>query len=239
MRLRFAPIGSSILLCFCLAADSALLAQDFGATIQLPTQSFFGINTVVSVPDGGSISLGGNRGSMWGSTQRSIPGLANLTGPGRLFNNHAIGGGQFASNMSVHVRIISLSEMEADLLSQLPPDKPLSDYARPEPIALTLRETAFASAFPDRNDRLNSTNSRNVTRSNERLDSSRIRSTAPSSSETDTNHSKVISQDGENLSRRAILSAPVRRDQVVDPNGSAAVQRQADFMSQNVGRKKK
>ena len=96
--------------------------QQFGFPVQLPTTSVFSVNTTVSVPDGGSISLGGNSGSAWSSTRSG--------GPFRPFGNRAIGGTQFASNASVHVQIISLAEMEADLLSQLPSDRSLEDYAR-------------------------------------------------------------------------------------------------------------
>lgn len=112
--------------------------QSFGVPIQLPTQSVFSVNTTVSVPDGGSISLGGNSGSAWSSTRRG--------GFGPLFPNRALGGTQFANNAAVHVQILSQAELEAELLSQLPPERSLADYARPAPPRLFLSEPAARRA---------------------------------------------------------------------------------------------
>ena len=71
--------------------------------------------------------------------------MAGIPGAGRLFNNSAFGGSQFASNASIHVKIISLAELEADLLSQLPGDRALSDYANPKSISLSLKQSHFVA----------------------------------------------------------------------------------------------
>jgi hypothetical protein len=89
-----------------------------GQTIQLPTLSFFNVRTVVSVPDGGTMGLGGVSRHGEGFTSRSAPGLGNIPFAGRLFRNQGIGFNSSASNASVNVQIISLSEYEQALLSQ-------------------------------------------------------------------------------------------------------------------------
>jgi hypothetical protein len=169
--------------------------QSFGVPIQLPTQSVFSVNTTVSVPDGGSISLGGNSGSAWSSTRRG--------GFGPLFPNRALGGTQFANNAAVHVQILSQAELEAELLSQLPPERSLADYARPAPPRLFLSEPA----------------ARRGTSSAAVASSTAARTAARPTPQPDR-------------------PAEVRAE-LVDPNGSRAVQDKADFMSRHIGRKKK
>ncbi|MFN9540427.1 MAG: hypothetical protein ACK6A8_14425 [Planctomycetota bacterium] len=169
--------------------------QSFGIPLQLPTQSVFSVDTTVSVPDGGSISLGGNSGSAWSSTRRG--GF----GPG--FATRAVGGTQFAHNASVHVQILSQAELEAELLSQLPPGRTLADYARPTPPRLFLSEP--------------------VTR--------RGTSSAAVASST---AARTAARPAAQPDRPAEA-----RGELVDPNGSRAVQDKADFMSRHIGRKKK
>ena len=202
-----------------------------GVTIQLPTVSFFNINTVVSVPDGGTMSLGGNSGGNWGSTSRGVPGMAGIPGAGRLFNNSAFGGSQFASNASIHVKIISLAEMEADLLSQLPGDRALSDYAKPQPISLSLKQSHLVASrsggesFDDKDHKRSEVQTQS--RGSMRL--------YPSDSADKPAVDREKSAKAAQYSHERLPPG----EQVVDPNGSDAVQKKADFISRNVGRKKK
>lgn len=98
----------------------ALLAEQAQAqvTVQLPTLRTFSIRTVVSAPDGGSMSLGGIKRSASGQVSRGVPGLSGIPGVNRLFKNRAIGRDSSTSNGRVHVQIISMREMEEQLLAE-------------------------------------------------------------------------------------------------------------------------
>lgn len=88
-----------------------------GITVQQPVVSSFNVNTVVAVPDGGTISLGGISNSAYGSVRRGVP----LTGGpyvNRLFNNRAIGWEQGASQAQVTVKILVMEELEAQVLAE-------------------------------------------------------------------------------------------------------------------------
>ena len=86
--------------------------------ITLPTISTFQIDTTVMVPDGGRMLLGGvNRGS-GGSISRGVPGLRNIPFAGRGFGNRGIGREMNAGNISVGTQIISLREIEAQVMSR-------------------------------------------------------------------------------------------------------------------------
>jgi hypothetical protein len=189
--------------------------QQFGVPVQLPTTSIFSVNTTVSTPDGGSISLGGNSGSAWSSTRSG--------GPFRPFGNRAMGGSQFASNASLHVQIISLAEMEADLLSQLPTDRSLEDDARPATPELTIHQ-AINSAAP----RKASPNSL----PEQTASPAESRSNRTTSAAKPTAH-QAFDSPVTPASRSKFTT------KVVDPNGSKQVQDKADFMSRHIGRKKK
>jgi hypothetical protein len=192
-------------------SESLHAQQSFGVPIQLPTQSVFGVNTTVSVPDGGSISLGGNSGSAWSSIRRG--------GFGPPFANRALGGTRFASNASLHVQILSQAELEAELLSQLPPGRELADYARPNPPRVFLSETAplpAVSPDPPSSQPGHSAAKRFAT------------AAPPTATPAAAGRSAATPQ-----------SAPSRRTQLVDPNGSRSIQDKADFMSRHIGRKKK
>jgi|GEM_PF-6160566 len=111
-------------------------------TIQLPSRSVFGVNTVVKVPDSGSIYLGGNRRLSMGRNSRGIPLLPQspLTA-NRGSGYESIGGGAFA-----HVQIISLKEMEADLMQGYSPAPAItSSTVRIEPPAAVRRKADFIS----------------------------------------------------------------------------------------------
>jgi len=79
--------------------------------IQLPTVRVFNISTVVSVPDGGTISLGGVNRSSRGSISRGLPG-------GRPFQNRAIGRASSAANSSVSAKLIIMSEYEKEVMAE-------------------------------------------------------------------------------------------------------------------------
>lgn len=206
--------ASALAICIALLPNISR-GQQFGVPMQLPTTSVFSVDTTVSAPDGGSISLGGNSGSAWSSTRSG--------GRFRPFGNRAVGGSQFASNASVHVQIISLAEMEAELLSQLPSDRSLEDYARPEPPALTVRRIIDSGAVR------NPSGTPLYDRAQFQIGT---RTSNPPNS-------------GKEASRRSTHSQSTPASQsrftseVVDPNGSKQVQDQADFMSRHIGRKKK
>ena len=85
-------------------------------TVQLPTLRVFSVNTTVMVPDGGTMSLGGIGRSAMGSVSRGVPGLGSIPGLGRGFRNRAIGTDTGASNASVSANIISMKEMEKEVL---------------------------------------------------------------------------------------------------------------------------
>src|SRR5437868_12210669 len=75
------------------------------STVQLPTFSSFNVTTTVSVPDRGSISLGG--------LDRGVDATVSR-GPIR---NRTTSSSRTASGMSVHARIIDPAEMDAAVLA--------------------------------------------------------------------------------------------------------------------------
>lgn len=85
--------------------------QQFGLTVQLPTVRNFSVQTAVSVPDGGAVSLGGISRSAEGRVSRGIPGLS-----GRPFRNDAIGRSTNTGRATVTPRIIIQRELEEDLM---------------------------------------------------------------------------------------------------------------------------
>ena len=106
---------AGIIMAFLPASD--LQAQGFrpvfGQTVQLPVVSNFNVRTVVSVPDGGSMSLGGVNRFRSSSRSSGIPGTF-----GRPFANRSTGFEARGGNMVVHPRIIINRELEADVLAQ-------------------------------------------------------------------------------------------------------------------------
>ena len=87
-------------------------------TLQLPTISIFDLQTVVQVPDGGTMHLGGVQRSTYGQVDRSGAILGGVPYAGRLFRNRAIGRASSASNAQVGVQIIRLKEMEQQVLRE-------------------------------------------------------------------------------------------------------------------------
>lgn len=85
--------------------------------VQLPTYGQFGVSTTVSVPDQGSILLGGIRQGAEGSVSRGLPGL------GPLFRNRASGRSIGNSQVVLSATIIDHQELDEAVLAaarQLP-----------------------------------------------------------------------------------------------------------------------
>jgi len=91
-----------------------------GTTVQLPTFAFTSVTTTVSVPDGGTILLGGIKRLREGRTERGVPILSKIPYISRLFKNVAIGREAQSLMMMVTPRIIIQEEEEAKLGIQLP-----------------------------------------------------------------------------------------------------------------------
>lgn len=85
---------------------------DEGTTIQLPVISFTTVNTVVSVPDGGTVLMGGVKRMSEGRTERGVPFLSNVPYVNRLFKNVGIGRQTQNLMMMVTPRIIIQEEEE-------------------------------------------------------------------------------------------------------------------------------
>jgi general secretion pathway protein D len=83
-----------------------------GVTIQLPTLAFTTVSTVVSVPDGGTIMMGGIKRMREARVERGTPFLSNIPYVNRLFKNVGIGRETESLMMLVTPRIIIQSEEE-------------------------------------------------------------------------------------------------------------------------------
>ncbi len=85
-----------------------------GVTIQLPVIASTNISTVVSVPDGGTVLLGGIKRMSEGRNESGLPILSNIPYINRLFRNTAIGHTTSNLMMMVTPRIIIQKEIEED-----------------------------------------------------------------------------------------------------------------------------
>jgi len=88
--------------------------QEFteGTTVQLPTFNFTTVSTTVSVPDGGTVLLGGIKRLSEGRNERGVPMLSKLPYINRLFKNVGIGRDTQSLMMMVTPRIIIQEEEE-------------------------------------------------------------------------------------------------------------------------------
>jgi general secretion pathway protein D len=91
-----------------------------GTTVQLPTFSFFSVTTTVSVPDGGTVLLGGIKRLSEGRNEAGVPILSKLPYINRLFRNVGIGREAQSIMMMVTPRII-IQEEEEERLGITPP----------------------------------------------------------------------------------------------------------------------
>jgi general secretion pathway protein D len=91
-----------------------------GTTVQLPTFAFTTVTTTVSVPDGGTVLLGGIKRLREGRTERGVPILSKVPWVSRLFKNVGIGRDANSLMMMVTPRIIIQEEEEAKLGIEIP-----------------------------------------------------------------------------------------------------------------------
>jgi general secretion pathway protein D len=84
-------------------------------TVQLPSFSFLTVTTTVSVPDGGTVLLGGIKRLSEGRSEFGVPILSKVPYLNRLFKNVGIGRETQSLLMMVTPRII-IQEEEEDLL---------------------------------------------------------------------------------------------------------------------------
>lgn len=83
-----------------------------GSTVQLPQFAFTTVSTTVSVPDGGTILLGGIKRLREGRTERGIPVLGKIPYLSRLFRNVSTGREAQSLMLMVTPRIIIQEEEE-------------------------------------------------------------------------------------------------------------------------------
>ncbi|HEX5471961.1 MAG TPA: hypothetical protein VFW73_08740, partial [Lacipirellulaceae bacterium] len=86
-----------------------------GVTVQLPSFSFVSVVTTVSVPDGGTVLLGGIKRLQEGRTEFGVPLLSKIPYINRLFRNTGIGRHTESLMMMVTPRIIIQEEEEEKL----------------------------------------------------------------------------------------------------------------------------
>ncbi len=91
-----------------------------GTTVQQPTFGITSVSTTVSVPDGGTILMGGIKRLREGRTERGTPILSKIPYINRLFKNNAIGRETSTLMMTVTPRIIIPAE-EEEALGIAPP----------------------------------------------------------------------------------------------------------------------
>lgn len=87
-----------------------------GTTVQLPTFQFISVTTTVSVPDGGTVLLGGIKRLSEGRNEFGVPLLSKVPYINRLFRNVGIGRETDSLMMMVTPRIIIQEEEESRLL---------------------------------------------------------------------------------------------------------------------------
>lgn len=95
--------------------DNSEAKNTSGVTVQLPSFSFVSVVTTVSVPDGGTVLLGGIKRLNEGRTEFGVPLLSKVPYINRLFRNVAIGRETESLMMMVTPRIIIQEEEEERL----------------------------------------------------------------------------------------------------------------------------
>ena len=95
--------------------DDSTTSTTSGTTVQLPTFSFVTVTTTVSVPDGGTVLLGGIKRLSEGRNEFGVPMLNKLPYINRLFKNVGIGRETQSLMMMVTPRIIIQEEEEEKL----------------------------------------------------------------------------------------------------------------------------
>jgi general secretion pathway protein D len=92
-----------------------------GVTVQLPSYSVVTVTTTVSVPDGGTVLLGGIKRLSEGRNEYGVPMLDKIPYIDRLFKNVAVGRETQSLMMMVTPRIIIQEEEEEKLGVTTPP----------------------------------------------------------------------------------------------------------------------
>jgi general secretion pathway protein D len=95
--------------------DNSDAKSNSGVTVQLPSFSFVSVVTTVSVPDGGTVLLGGIKRLSEGRNEFGVPLLSKVPYINRLFRNIAIGRQTDSLMMMVTPRIIIQEEEEERL----------------------------------------------------------------------------------------------------------------------------
>ncbi|MEM6688974.1 MAG: hypothetical protein AAF664_06075 [Planctomycetota bacterium] len=83
-----------------------------GTTVQLPTFAFTTVSTTVSVPDGGTVMLGGIKRMSESRSERGLPVLSKIPYVSRLFRNVSVGRTASSLMLLVTPRIIIQEEEE-------------------------------------------------------------------------------------------------------------------------------
>lgn len=92
--------------------NNEIETESQGVTIQQPVIAVTTVSTVVSVPDGGTVLLGGIKRMQEGRIERGVPMLSNIPYINRLFKNVAVGRETSNLMMMVTPRIIIQEEEE-------------------------------------------------------------------------------------------------------------------------------
>jgi general secretion pathway protein D len=103
------------------AKEDEEVVTEEGTTVQLPTFSFVTVTTTVSVPDGGTVLLGGIKRLAEQRRERGLPILSKIPYINRLFKNVGIGRTTESLMMMVTPRIIIQEEEEEKLIGVPPP----------------------------------------------------------------------------------------------------------------------
>ena len=101
-------------------SDSSTVTRS-GTTVQLPTFSYVQVTTTVSVPDGGTVLLGGVKRLSEGRNEFGVPMLNKIPYLNRLFKNVGIGRETQSLMMMVTPRIIIQEEEEVAQTGYSPP----------------------------------------------------------------------------------------------------------------------
>lgn len=96
--------------------NEELLTRQTGITVQQPVLAVTNVSTVVSVPDGGTVLMGGIKRMREGRNESGVPFLSNVPYVNRLFKNVGIGHETQHLMMMVTPRIIIQKEIEEDMV---------------------------------------------------------------------------------------------------------------------------
>lgn len=99
-------------------SDDEIETTQTGVTVQLPIIATTSVSTVVSVPDGGTILLGGVKRLTESRNEEGVPFLSNIPYVNRLFKNVGIGRTTTNLMMMVTPRIIIQAEEEAKQIGE-------------------------------------------------------------------------------------------------------------------------